>query len=78
MKEVLISRFKKTFHLDDLDVEMCLNEEDELCEYWIKCKKNCFADKPCAIKRFYNKYPDYEFLGIGAATEPPRRRYEAN
>lgn len=78
MKNVLISRLRKTFKLEDVEVELFLDKQAGLCQYWAKCrnKTNCSEQEDCKIKDFYNRYPNYEFLGIGAATEAPGRRYE--
>ena len=61
MKRVFISRFDKKRELDHY-----LNVQDNLCDYWAECKRACPRDKDCATKRFYERYPEWRELGVGA------------
>jgi len=40
--------------------------EIKVCEYSERCKKECSADKDCQIKKFYDRYPEYQELNIGS------------
>jgi len=71
MKRVMISRLGRR-------ISQVLNRQEGLCDYWAKCQRTCGRDKDCGTKRFYDKYPDYEFLGIGAMTVVPGRQYANN
>lgn len=67
----LLNKFKQTFQIEDTGVDFLIDDVSDLCPHYVKCNKTCFASKHCKVRDFYERYPDYEFLGVGAATEVP-------
>jgi hypothetical protein len=49
-------------------VEILPEGEVEFCKYIHKCNKPCFQVKAqaCGLRRFYDKYPDYEKMFGGS------------
>ena len=50
-----------------------LNESEFLCKYWQDCQRVCSSNKECGTKRFYDKYPEWEYIGVGAMMIVPNR-----
>lgn len=40
--------------------------EIRLCEYTQRCHKDCLDGLDCRIKKFYDRYPNYLEMGVGA------------
>jgi hypothetical protein len=72
MKKILFTGHVGRCRLEDLPEDMTPVAELSLCRYATDCKKECSGDTSCRIKNFYERYPDYKSLGIGASTEVQR------